>query len=65
MTGFKFTAGDTDALASALRRAVDRHTDPTLRVQARAAYEQRYSAEANYGALMAAYARAAHHRAAR
>ncbi|MFC3834454.1 glycosyltransferase [Deinococcus rufus] len=65
VTGFKFTAGDTDALASALRRAVDRHTDPTLRVQARAAYEQRYSAEANYDALMAAYARAAHHRAAR
>lgn len=62
VTGFKFRAGDTVSLGQALLRAVERMDDRTLRVQAREAYERRYSAAANHELLQRAYAQAVQRR---
>lgn len=55
VTGFKFRASDSDSMAQALRRAIEQRGDLSMQRRARAEYEERYSAQANYDILMQTY----------
>lgn len=55
VTGFKFRAGDPDSMGEALRRAIEQRGNPTMLHQARAEYENRYSAQANHDILLQTY----------
>lgn len=58
-TGLLATTGDPDALASSVRRLLQRPDELALmRAAARREYESRYTAEANYALLTALYERA-------
>lgn len=60
VTGLLVRPGDVDALEGAIRRAVDDTAGfAAMGSTARATFEQRYTADANYGQLMAIYQRAA------
>ena len=59
ITGHTFAAGDANELAEAASRLWDRlSNDDAMRVAARDKYEREFTAERNYGCLMAIYNRA-------